>query len=53
MNAETLAPALLAVDAIFGKDLPVHPVFVSAVTKALDGLIRHGAKAAVAAMPRG
>ena len=52
MEAETLVPALLAVEAIFSKDLPANPVFVSAVTKALDALIRHGAKASVAALPR-
>jgi fructuronate reductase len=49
LNAEQLAPALLGVEAIFGKDLPTHPDFVSAVTKALDHLIRHGAKASFAA----
>lgn len=52
MNAQRLVPALLGVEAIFGKDLPVHPVFVAAVTKALDGLISNGARSSVAAMPR-
>jgi len=53
LNAQQLVPALLGVEAIFGKDLPAHPVFVAAVTQALDGLISKGARASVAAMPRG
>ena len=52
LNAQQLVPALLGVEAIFGKDLPAHPVFVAAVTQALDGLISKGARASVAAMPR-
>ena len=52
LNAQTLAPALLGVEAIFGQDLPAQPVFVAAVTKALDGLIRQGARATLAEMPR-
>ena len=53
MQAQALVPALLGVEAIFGKDLPHQPVFVEAVTRALDQLIRHGAKATVASFPRG
>jgi fructuronate reductase len=53
LNAQQLVPALLRVEAIFGKDLPAHPAFVAAVTHALDGLISKGARASVAAMPRG
>jgi mannitol-1-phosphate/altronate dehydrogenase len=43
---------LLGVEAIFGKDLPRHPVFVASVTKALGGLIEKGAKASLAAIKR-
>ena len=52
LNAEQLAPSLLGIEAIFGKDLPNHPVFVASVTKALGGLIEKGAKASVSAIKR-
>ncbi|PZF78463.1 mannitol dehydrogenase family protein [Aestuariivirga litoralis] len=44
LDAERLAPALLGIEAIFGRDLPVDPRFTAAVTAALDSLIRHGSK---------
>lgn len=44
LAAERLAPALLAVEEIFGRDLPANPVFTQAVTAALDSLIRHGSR---------
>jgi fructuronate reductase len=47
--ADRLAPALLGVRAVFGDDLPDHPGFRAAVTRALDMLIRRGAKATAAA----
>jgi fructuronate reductase len=50
-SAERLAPALLAVEEIFGRDLPEDPRFRRAVTEALDCLLSLGAKRAVAAMP--
>jgi fructuronate reductase len=37
------------VRAVFGDDLPDHPGFRAAVTRALDTLIRRGAKATAAA----
>jgi fructuronate reductase len=40
--AERLAPALLSVEAVFGRDLPANPSFVLAVTQALDSLIKRG-----------
>ena len=46
--ANRLAPALLNVEPIFGKDLPSHPVFVAAVTRALDQLITHGVRTTLA-----
>ena len=52
LQADKLAPALLGMEAIFGKDLPAQPIFVGAVTHALDQLIRNGAKATVAGMKR-
>ena len=44
LDAAALAPALLAVDRVFGSDLPHNNHFTSAVTTALDSLIRHGAR---------
>ncbi|MFM8745682.1 MAG: mannitol dehydrogenase family protein [Aestuariivirga sp.] len=44
LAAERLAPALLAVEDVFGRDLPANPVFTAAVTSALDRLIRHGSR---------
>jgi fructuronate reductase len=41
--AGQLAPALLSIEQIFGKDLARHETFVKAVTSALDSLIKHGA----------
>ena len=45
MDAARLAPALLSIEKIFGRDLPANTTFTTAVTAALDGLIRHGARA--------
>ena len=44
LNAEKLAPALLGIGEIFGRDLPSDQRFTTAVTSALDSLIRHGSK---------
>jgi len=46
--AEWLAPALLAVEPIFGRDLPADPRFVEAVTAELRQLFGVGASQAVA-----
>ena len=43
LNAARLAPALLAVEPVFGKDLRDNQLFATAVTTALDSLIRLGA----------
>ena len=43
-----LAPALLDVESIFGKDLPSNPAFVAAVISALDQLISRGARRTLA-----
>ena len=50
--ADRLAPALLGVRAVFGDDLPGHPQFRAAVTRALDALYRQGAKATAAEYAR-
>ena len=42
LDAAKLAPALLGIEQIFGRDLPRHPQFTDAVTVALNSLIRHG-----------
>ncbi|MBI1207350.1 MAG: mannitol dehydrogenase family protein [Azospirillum sp.] len=47
--ASRLAPALLAVEAVFGRDLPADPRFRDAVAAALDQLLRRGAKATLRA----
>lgn len=47
-KAERLAPALLAVEAIFGSDLVTDPRFVGAVTEKLARLFAKGAREAVA-----
>ena len=44
LNAARLAPALLDMEQIFGKDLPTHEIFVKAVTSSLDSLINQGAR---------
>ncbi|MEI8178709.1 mannitol dehydrogenase family protein [Aestuariivirga sp.] len=44
LDAKRLAPALLDLEKIFGRDLPTDPRFTTAVTAALDSLIRHGSK---------
>lgn len=44
LNAARLVPALLAVEPIFGKDLRGNQFFATAVTTALDSLIRLGAR---------
>ena len=44
IDAQRLAPALLSIDRIFGRDLPADPRFTTAVTAALDSLIRHGSQ---------
>lgn len=48
-NAETLARSLLAIEAIFGTDLPQDPRFTAPVIKALDSLFTHGVKATLQA----
>jgi fructuronate reductase len=45
-DAARLAPALLSVEAVFGRDLAADPRFAGPVTAALDQLFRVGAKAA-------
>ena len=50
MRAETLAPALLRIEAIFGRDLPTNPRFVAAVTQALKSLLAQGALATLVGM---
>jgi len=49
--AERLAPALLAVESVFGTDLPRHPGFTGAVTAALARLYARGARACVDETP--
>jgi len=44
LEATRLAPALLGIERIFGRDLPADPRFTGAVTAALDSLIRHGSR---------
>ncbi|MFN0193979.1 MAG: mannitol dehydrogenase family protein [Aestuariivirga sp.] len=44
LDAARLAPALINIEAIFGKDLPAHEGFVAAVTSSLDRLIKQGAR---------
>jgi len=39
-----LASSLLGVEQVFGGDLPAEPVFVTAVTDALEGLMRNGSR---------
>ena len=46
--AHRLVPALLDVESIFGKDLPLNETFTSAVAKSLDQLIAHGARQTLA-----
>ncbi len=48
-SPERLAPALIGVEAIFGKDLATDPRFSTAVTERLRRLYADGAKRAVAA----
>lgn len=50
--ASRLAPALLGVEGIFGKDLPANPTFTAAVTNALYQLIKHGARQTLASQGR-
>lgn len=42
--ASQLAPALLSIEKIFGKDLFENQRFVSSVTTSLDNLIKHGSR---------
>lgn len=49
-DAHRLAASLLAIEKIFGRDLPQDQRFVSAVTAALDDLLRHGAATTVSRM---
>ncbi len=44
-DAPRLAASLLAVEQVFGRDLPANPHFTMAVTAALDSLIRKGSHA--------
>jgi fructuronate reductase len=46
-DAARLAPALLSVREIFGDDLPGDPRFSQPVTRALESLLRRGARATV------
>ncbi len=48
--ASQLAPALLSIEEIFGKDLAESQRFVSSVTSALDNLITQGASPTLKAM---
>jgi fructuronate reductase len=48
--ASQLAPALLRIENIFGKDLAENDRFVTAVTTSLDRLIKHGASHALKMM---
>lgn len=47
-DAGRLAPALAAIEAVFGKDLPADPRFVGAVTEKLGRLFAVGARRALA-----
>ena len=44
-DAANLAPALLSLGQVFGSDLPENAIFTSAVTRALDSLLRDGSRA--------
>jgi fructuronate reductase len=46
-NAERLAPALIAVEAVFGRDIAADPRFVAAVTEKLRRLYDKGARRAI------
>jgi fructuronate reductase len=46
-DSARLAPALMGVREIFGDDLPGDPRFAGAVTRALESLLRRGARATV------
>ncbi|QIU88913.1 mannitol dehydrogenase family protein [Yokenella regensburgei] len=48
-EGEARVQALLSIEAIFGKELPLENLFVSKVTKAYLSLLENGAKATVAA----
>jgi fructuronate reductase len=50
--AAQLAPALLNLEQIFGKDLAANQIFVNAVTSALGRLITHGARQTLSNMIR-
>jgi fructuronate reductase len=50
LDAARLAPALINIEAIFGRDLPAHEGFVAAVTSSLDQLIKLGARRALGQM---
>lgn len=52
-DADRLAKAMMSVKAIFGTDLPQDPRFGDAVTGALQQIMEHGAKRAVASITRG
>ena len=43
-DAAKLAPALLSLEQVFGRDLPHDPAFTTAVTQALDSLFRIGSR---------
>lgn len=47
-DAEALARSLMAIEAVFGMDLPKDPRFTAPVIKALDSLFKHGVKATLA-----
>ena len=44
LDTQRLVPAVLAIEKIFGRDLPANPRFTTAVTAALDSLIRRGSQ---------
>ena len=53
LNAERLAPALLAVEEIFGRDLASDPRFMMPVTAALERLYAVGTRRAIAELVGG
>ena len=51
-NAEKLASGLLAVQEVFGTDLPSNAAFAELVTRHLKSLFEHGAAVTIAALER-
>ena len=50
LNASQLVPALLSIEAIFGKDLLQNDIFLNALTEALNRLITEGTRKTLAIM---